>query len=631
MSPTSGGETPEKGLPPHREPPERVPPHRVPPHRVLLLGLDGATFSILRPLVARGAMPHLARRMDHSAQAPLRSTDPYVTAPAWTSLVTGKRPDTHGIFDWSQAVPGTYARKMLDANVRDDQAFWEILASRRVPAGSLNLPLSYPPARNVSFCVADMFSPSLQADFVHPRGLREELLHLGYQLDLRKRDYYSQGFEPFLRELTKVMQARGAAIRQCLTRFPWQAAIVVFTETDRLQHAFWQHLDFTHPAHEDTPEQARAAAFFTALDQEIGQLEALLSTHDHLYLVSDHGFGTHKGAFYINDWLQAKGYLVLKSEPEAAPQARRIARGLLRQLQHRGLNPLQKLSTQLPESLLPGRDNPLERLSQHLQERTHSLETWLGDSLTPDAPAVDWSRTVAFADTPHGIQLNVRGREPRGIVEQSQVEALQTELAHALLQARDERTGQPIHAEVLPRDARFWGRNAERAPDLVYTFADYGYSWRIGRLSQLQHGRPLYTSFLAVETDWETGTHRPDGILIASGPDIQPGILAEPCQIWDILPTMLYHLDQAIPPDLEGRVLRELFREAVLSSRQERWEGPVAIRPGRRVAGLTDAGTLSEVGSDQQPSDLLGARPDPDQATTAEAVADHLRALGYMA
>lgn len=573
------------------------------PPRVLLIGLDGATFSVLDPLCRHGFMPHLARLRARGISAPLRSTDPYVTAPAWTSLVTGKRPDTHGVFDWSVTQPGHYRRHMLDSTFRDAQAFWEILAARGLPAGSLNLPLTYPPCREASFCVADMFTPSLDADFVHPRGLKTELMHDGYQLDVRKRDFYGKGFFPFLRALTDVMEARSRAIQSCLSRFPWRASIVVFTETDRLQHAFWQHLDFENAGdpHVWSPEMRAAAGFYQDIDAALGRILLQVGEACHVYLVSDHGFGPHLGAFYINDWLEAQGYLVLKREPEAARMARRLGHGGLKRLGPRGLMLAQQLGN--------------ERVTKALVQGLEGIEHRLGEGLTHDAPAVDWEKTVAFADTPHGIQFNVRGREPQGCVAPEALDRLKQEVTARLLAERDPRSGLPIHAEVMDREARYWGEKTSLAPDLVYTFADFGYSWRIGRLEHVPFGHRLGSSFLAVETEWETGTHRPEGILVAAGPEIVSGggLLGGEqgeCHLWDVVPTLLYHLDEAIPPDLEGRVLRELLRPEVVASRGERWEGLAAVRMGRQ-------GRAAEAWN--------GTDADGD------AVATHLRGLGYLA
>ena len=67
---------------------------------VLLIGLDGATFDILDPLMQQGAMPVLRGLIGSGVRATLRSTVPALTPPAWTSLVTGRGPGSHGIFDF---------------------------------------------------------------------------------------------------------------------------------------------------------------------------------------------------------------------------------------------------------------------------------------------------------------------------------------------------------------------------------------------------------------------------------------------------------------------------------------------------------------------------------------------------
>ena len=68
----------------------------------VLIGLDGATFSVLDPYMEQGVMPNLAELSARGTRAVLRSIMPPLTPPAWTSLVTGKHPGQHGIFDFFQ-------------------------------------------------------------------------------------------------------------------------------------------------------------------------------------------------------------------------------------------------------------------------------------------------------------------------------------------------------------------------------------------------------------------------------------------------------------------------------------------------------------------------------------------------
>ena len=70
-----------------------------PRRKVLVLGLDGATFDIIRPLAEGGRLPNLARLMEEGAWGVLDSTLPPVTIPAWVSMMTGMNPGRLGFFD----------------------------------------------------------------------------------------------------------------------------------------------------------------------------------------------------------------------------------------------------------------------------------------------------------------------------------------------------------------------------------------------------------------------------------------------------------------------------------------------------------------------------------------------------
>src|SRR5262245_4367844 len=68
--------------------------------RTLLIGLDGATFTILDAMMEQGVMPSLSALLARGARAPLRTIVPPLTPPAWTSLMTGRTPGYHGVFDF---------------------------------------------------------------------------------------------------------------------------------------------------------------------------------------------------------------------------------------------------------------------------------------------------------------------------------------------------------------------------------------------------------------------------------------------------------------------------------------------------------------------------------------------------
>ena len=101
-----------------------------------------------------------------------------------------------------------------------------------------------------------------------------------------------------------------------------------------------------------------------------------------------------------------------------------------------------------------------------------------------------------------------------------------------------------------------------------------------------------------------TGTHRPDGVFVAAGPDIQHGLRLEPLSILDVAPMMMHALALPIPSSFEGRFAAEAFTPSAL-----------LVRPARREE---IGGTLASVG---------------DAGLDAEAEAEilqRLQALGYV-
>ena len=114
------------------------------PERVLILGLDGADWDVLRPLAAAGRLPNLAAWMRDGDGAPLPSTTPPMSFPAWSSFATGVAPGHHGIFDFTQKQPGAYAIRFVNAADRAGEAFWMTAsrAGRRVLC--LGVPATYP-------------------------------------------------------------------------------------------------------------------------------------------------------------------------------------------------------------------------------------------------------------------------------------------------------------------------------------------------------------------------------------------------------------------------------------------------------------------------------------------------------
>src|SRR5439155_210138 len=113
--------------------------------RILIVGLDGATWSLLEPWARMGRMPALAALMDRGAWGTLRSTIPPLTLPAWSSFMTGRNPGAHGVFAFRRLSPGRYETAGL-ASAADLRAptLWDIAGRAGKQVGVISVPPSYP-------------------------------------------------------------------------------------------------------------------------------------------------------------------------------------------------------------------------------------------------------------------------------------------------------------------------------------------------------------------------------------------------------------------------------------------------------------------------------------------------------
>jgi len=95
--------------------------------RLLIIGLDGADWDLVDPLMRQGRMPRLKRLVDEGVRAPLRSYDPMISPLLWTTMVTGVGPDRHGVADFQAIEAGTGRRVPITSRFRRTRALWDML------------------------------------------------------------------------------------------------------------------------------------------------------------------------------------------------------------------------------------------------------------------------------------------------------------------------------------------------------------------------------------------------------------------------------------------------------------------------------------------------------------------------
>ena len=113
--------------------------------RLVILGLDGATWTVLDPMRRLGLMPNLDALLARSAHGTLRSVVPPVTSAAWTSMMTGCGPARHGVFDHRYFDTAAGQMKVNHSGRVRVPTFWHLLSEAGRSVVSLNVPVTYPP------------------------------------------------------------------------------------------------------------------------------------------------------------------------------------------------------------------------------------------------------------------------------------------------------------------------------------------------------------------------------------------------------------------------------------------------------------------------------------------------------
>jgi len=166
----------------------------------------------------------------------------------------------------------------------------------------------------------------------------------------------------------------------------------------------------------------------------------------------------------------------------------------------------------------------------------------------PHEVGIDWSRTTAWGDGGYyaRIFLNVRGREPEGVVAPEDYEAVRDDLARRLSEIPDDE-GKPMATTVYKPEQLYEEVNGV-APDLIVVFGDL--LWR--SVATIGGEEGVHT--LENDTGPDDANHAQDGMIVAAG----AGVTARgrlDAHLLDVAPTVLDLLGIDVPADMRGRSL----------------------------------------------------------------------------
>jgi predicted AlkP superfamily phosphohydrolase/phosphomutase len=341
-----------------------------------------------------------------------------------------------------------------------------------------------------------------------------------------------------------------------MARQDWDLSVVVLRLTDEIPHYFWHWMDRSHPAHQASDAFHREAVFraYQKADELVGELIAEAADSETTVLVmSDHGFGPLHKDVYLNEWLRQEGFLTLRSSPTPRALVARLLRRLGLTRSHVGHTLSRWGLHRARGALRDGLGRWAEVFPNDEQPRVTEL--------------VDWDRTRAYSVGYIGqVYANLAGRDPQGVVSPGEeAEEVLADLTRRLQSLVDPADGKPVVDQVFHKAEIYTGPHLATAPDLLLLMRGLAYITRQGyEFDQAGHvfGRP---------PTQETGGHRMEGILIASGHRIARNRRLERAQIEDLAPTVLHLLGSEVPTDMDGEVLKPLLHPDFVAKQPVRY------------------------------------------------------------
>jgi predicted AlkP superfamily phosphohydrolase/phosphomutase len=480
---------------------------------VLVLALDGATFDVIEPLVARGRLPNLARWIAGGRSGLLRSTVPPVTFPAWTSFLTGREPGEHGIFDFTQKLPGEYRVRFVNATDRSGASIFARVSRAGGQVLALGMPATHPPEPVSGLLVTGFDAPvsagTDEGSASDPDLYRRIAQRAGPWMrpGLSESDTGGDFHERAVGTLLERIEGKTRFCLEALRVLEEQSgrrpdlATIVFSESDTVGHHYWRDHDPASPRHDPRADPVRRRAVETVyerLDAACGEIRNAFGTDALCVVLSDHGMGgASRYVVHLNRRLSECGLLARKGR----------AGGSLSLLSRRARDTAVRL---LPPAL-----------AQAVFRRARGAAARLESSVR--FGGFDWARTRAFseeANTQPGVWINLAGREGRGCVEEPDYEATRDRVIDALLDWKLP-DGGPVVARARRREDVYAGPFRERAPDVVVELAlDRGYGLSLVPTPWDETGgsvRRLHDDELAGGRGrGMNGTHRPDGVFVAT-------------------------------------------------------------------------------------------------------------------
>lgn len=509
--------------------------------RVVLIGIDSLAFAQVQRWVEKGHLPAFRQIIEQGAGGPLHSIHPYASCPGWACLWTGKDSSTLGIYHQIKRDADSYNVHTIDLTWDAWHPLWEITSEHQKTSIYINAPTAKVPDSNYhgKFVGGPIMEKPIDP-IAYPPDLDASLKDQEYKIytqtmgrfetDDDKRGYYQR-----VRDITE-QQAQLAV--DMYRKDYWDFFTYSVFYSDDLSHRFWKYMDpacYHYSQHDEFADVL--LQYFQMVDSYLAIFLNELPQDANLIVVSDHGMGGMKDIVDFNAWLLQEGFMHLKTE---------------------------KTHT---VTLSGFRSTKLYPIIRNLYGRINGIGAVraLRDYIWKTVPEskrswkdVDWEKTSVYCIGTKGFYVNLKGREPQGIISSGDdYEQVLQDLTDALRRLRDPDSGTPVVKHVYRPGDLFLGQH-DSYPDLLIDFCEDstdGFNYADNNVTAAPGTDIMYTNPVY------SANHTKEGILLGYGPDIRPTGTVRDATILDIVPTVLTLMGIPLPSDIDGRLLTSFLKD----------------------------------------------------------------------
>jgi len=273
--------------------------------RVAFIGIDGVPFSLLEE--HPDEFPNFAALAEEGSAGPIDSIVPPESSACWPALTTGVNPGETGVYGFQDRENGSYDTYIPMG--RDVQAtrLWDRVSQDGRDATVMNVPVTFPPQRNVQRMVSGFLSPGVDKA-AYPDELRDYLQSIDYHLDANAKLGHKDDKGDFVENANETLDRRFEAFEHYLEQDDWDLFFGVFMTTDRVNHFLFRDYE------EDGEYRDEFFEFYRKLDDYVGQIRETLADDVTLVVASDHGFTSLDYEVHFNAWLEEEGWLSYETD-----------------------------------------------------------------------------------------------------------------------------------------------------------------------------------------------------------------------------------------------------------------------------------------------------------------------------